>query len=232
MVADLTPFGFTGTENAAYSALLELGPSGAYAIARRLSIARANAYQALDGLVAKRAASQVGLRPRRYRATQPQTLLASIIQGQAARLDQLEKQMGDVPQEGERPLVQLTGARAVRDAATRAILRASQPVRCLGSPQEIEALAPAIRARIAGGRQLSVWTVAGGSGMAVVGGGLVPVEAVTRRFAAVPLLLVGDGALAAAESPAGLSGYWGSDPVFSGTVSAAIDALVTSQPLG
>ncbi len=53
---DLTPFGFTPTENLAYGALLDLGPSSGYAVAKELSIARANAYQALNGLVAKGAA--------------------------------------------------------------------------------------------------------------------------------------------------------------------------------
>ena len=50
---DLTPFGYTQTENLVYSRLLQGGPASGYAVARDLLIARANAYQALRGLVAK-----------------------------------------------------------------------------------------------------------------------------------------------------------------------------------
>jgi sugar-specific transcriptional regulator TrmB len=225
MPADLTPFGFTPTENSAYAALLELGPSGAYSVARRLSVARANAYQALDGLVAKRAASLVATGPRRYRATQPQTLLTLMVEGQASKLDRLEAQIGAEAGEGERPLVTLAGTRSLRDTATRAILRSGNPVRCVGSTAVVEALAPAIRARAAGGREISVWLL--GAGPSAVAGfaGTVSEDEAVRRFNAVPLLLVADGALAAVESPAGLSGYWGADPLFVGLVDAAITAV-------
>jgi hypothetical protein len=225
MPADLTPFGFTATENAAYGALLELGPSGAYSVARHLSIARANAYQALDGLVAKRAAALVATGPRRYRATQPQTVLALIVEGQAGKLDRLEAQIGSEAVEGERPLVSLAGTRAIRDTATRAILRSGAPVRCVGSQSAIEALAPAMRARAAGGRETSVWLVGAGPGTVVGYAGTVPEAEAARRFKAVPLLLVADGGLAAVESPAGMRGYWGADPLFVGLVDAAITAL-------
>jgi sugar-specific transcriptional regulator TrmB len=225
MSPDLTPFGFTVTENSAYAALLELGPSGAYSVARRLSIARANAYQALDGLVAKQAASLVATGPRRYRSTQPQTLLTLMVESQATRLDRLEAQIGADPGEGERPLVALSGTRAVRDTATRALLRSQSPVKCVGPAAAVEGLAPAIRARAAGGREVSVWVV--GSGASAVAGlvGTVSEEEATRRFNAVPLLLVADGALAAVESPAGLRGYWGADALFVGLVGAAIAAI-------
>ncbi len=72
---DLTPFGFTPTENLAYGALLELGPSSGYALAKDLSIARANAYQALNGLVAKGAAIQTDDQPQRYRAESKKPVL-------------------------------------------------------------------------------------------------------------------------------------------------------------
>src|SRR5512134_50151 len=154
MRPDLTPFGFTGTENSAYGALVELGPSSAYSIARKLSIARANAYQALDGLVAKQAASVVATGPKRYRAVQPQTLFTLVADAQSRRLDRLESQIAGVAAEGERPLVSLTGGRAIRDSATRAILRSAGAVRLAGPPKDLEALGPAIRARVASGRPI------------------------------------------------------------------------------
>jgi hypothetical protein len=58
--------------------------------------------------------------------------------------------------------------------------------------------------------------------------GTVPEDEAVRRFNAVPLLLVADGALAAVESPAGLNGYWGADPLFVGLVDAAITAATES----
>lgn len=229
MPADLRPFGFTATENLAYGALLELGPSSAYALARRLSIARANAYQALDGLVSKRAASLVSASPKRYRAIQPQALLAHFIEAQAQKLDRLERQIGAEAGEGERPLIVLAGNRSVREAATRAILRAVGPVWCLGGPIEIEALAPAIRARGASGRDTSVWVVGNAGPLPIPISGTADAEMVARQVAAVPLLLTADGALAAAASPeGGLAGYWSSDPLFTGLVRTAIGTLTKS----
>ena len=59
MSVDLTPFGFTPTESAVYAVLLTQGPGTGYAIARSAGLARANAYAALEGLVAKGAAVDV-----------------------------------------------------------------------------------------------------------------------------------------------------------------------------
>src|SRR4029077_694037 len=53
---DLTPFGFTPTESLIYEVLLTGGPGTGYTIARAAGLARANAYSALEGLVAKGAA--------------------------------------------------------------------------------------------------------------------------------------------------------------------------------
>jgi hypothetical protein len=229
MAADLTPFGYTTTENLAYGALLTLGPSSAYSVARRLSIARANAYQALDGLVAKGAASLVGTDPKRYRATLPRTLLAQLIDGQARKLDRLEAQIQAESGEGERPLVTLSGSRAVREVATRAILRAGQPVQCVGPADELEALAPAIRARAVSGREITVWAVGPGPATGVALSGTLPAGRFAPHFSAVPLLLLGDGALAAAPEPGkGLTGYWSEDHVFRGIVAAVIGALTAS----
>src|SRR3989442_459394 len=71
---DLRPFGFTPTESLVYTALLELGPSTGYAVARAARLARANAYAALEGLVTRRAAGRAPGRPARYPPVDPQTL--------------------------------------------------------------------------------------------------------------------------------------------------------------
>jgi sugar-specific transcriptional regulator TrmB len=228
MAPDLAPFGFTSTENAAYGALLGLGPSSAYSVARRLAIARANAYQALDGLVSKGAALLVGTGPKRYRATQPAALLALLTEVQARKLDRLQEQIAADTTDGDRPLITLTGTRAVRDTANRAILRARGPVRCLGTAEDLEALAPAIRARAAGGREIAVWVVGPGPVPAMTVAGAVPEDRVARSLGTVPLLLLGDGALAATRAEGDvLTGYWGSDPLFLGLIAAALAALTT-----
>src|SRR2546428_13556074 len=75
---DLTPFGFTRPESVAYAALLRLGPSTGYAVARATRLARANAYGALEGLVHGGAAFRSPDRPVRYRPTDPHPLLAPL----------------------------------------------------------------------------------------------------------------------------------------------------------
>jgi sugar-specific transcriptional regulator TrmB len=229
MAADLTPFGFTNTENSAWGALLELGPSSAYAVAKRLTIARANAYQALDGLVSKGAASLVGTAPRRYRATQPRTVLAQLIDTQARKLDRLEQQIEPRSGDGAHPLISLGGTRAVVDAATRTILRTPGPVRCLAEPEMVESLSPAFRARRAAGRELRVWVIGPGEAARAAGADSVDLQKVAALFPAAPLLLAGDGALVAVRTSAGFSGYWGDDPLFRGLVVASLFGI-TSAP--
>src|SRR3972149_3206830 len=87
---DLTPFGFTPTESLAYRALTDVGPQTGYGLARALSIARANVYQALRGLVAKGAVTTTEERPERYRPLQPAALVALIAKREAGKLDRLE----------------------------------------------------------------------------------------------------------------------------------------------
>jgi HTH-type transcriptional regulator, sugar sensing transcriptional regulator len=65
MQLDLTRFGFTPTESHVYEVLLTGGPGTGYAIARTAGLARANAYSALEGLVAKGAARVEGTLPKR-----------------------------------------------------------------------------------------------------------------------------------------------------------------------
>src|SRR3990172_8089664 len=86
---DLTPFGFTPTESSAYAALLKLGPSTGYQVAQSTRLAKANAYAALEGLVHEGAAARAADRPRRYRATDPTTLLARLAARQGEALERL-----------------------------------------------------------------------------------------------------------------------------------------------
>ncbi len=221
---DLTPFGFTPTENAAYSALVELGPASGYAVAKRLRIARANAYQALDGLVTRGAAALLDGTPRRYRALHPQALLTLIIEHETRKLDRLERQVTTQPVQGAEPLMELRGERAVREAATRAIVRAEGPVRCVGRPAELRDLAPAFRARSAAGRPFMAWSVGTADEISPAVAGVVEPDRVLALFASPALLLVADAALVATLEPE-VAGYWSTTPLVRGLVDAAIARL-------
>ncbi|MDQ2670672.1 MAG: helix-turn-helix domain-containing protein, partial [Gemmatimonadota bacterium] len=93
---DLTPFGFTPTESLVYEVLLTGGPGTGYGIARSAGLARANAYGALEGLVAKGAARMEGGRPRRYRPEPPAALLARIASDQGQAIERLRTRLDEI----------------------------------------------------------------------------------------------------------------------------------------
>ncbi len=235
MPIDLVPFGFTATENLVYGALLELGPSSGYAVAKVLSIARANGYQALDALVAKGAAAVTGHDPRRYRAVRPKDVLARIVGQESGKLDRLERQVSEAAPEGDTPVVRIEGTRALREIATRSIVRAGRSVICVAPAEFLEGLAPAWRARAArgggggggGGGETAVWsTDREPRGIAVSG---VTSPQVTTGAPSDPLaLLAVDDSALLARLGANPTGYWSSDPALVATVRAAITGLTTA----
>ncbi len=93
---DLERFGFTPTESRAYFALLGLGPSTGYAVGRDIGVARANAYQALDGLVRRGAAQKAGGTPVQYSATMPGVLIAELERSYRKDLADLEERLRSV----------------------------------------------------------------------------------------------------------------------------------------
>lgn len=142
---DLTPFGFTPTESRVYSALLDLGPSTGYAVAQATRLARANAYQALEGLVRRGAAARSGPRPARYRATDPQGLLARIAAAQGAAFEQLAAAL-ERGAPGADPLTDgATGLRAAANAALHFVARAERRVAGVVAAELWPLLLPALR---------------------------------------------------------------------------------------
>ena len=123
---DLTPFGFTPTESHVYSTLLRLGPSTGYAVAHATRVARANAYGALDGLVGRTAAHRLTGRPARFRATDPQALLAQLAAEQGAALDRLSAALGDALGQNEPDMRSVAGARAISNVIMQLVARAEQ----------------------------------------------------------------------------------------------------------
>ena len=130
MALDLTPFGFTPTESLVYATLLRLGPSTGYAVARGARLARANAYGALEGLVARGAATRTPPpnRPARYRPTDPQSLLAHLATLQGEALDRLGRQLRDFSRPGEPVVREVAGSRAVANLVMQLVARAERGV--------------------------------------------------------------------------------------------------------
>jgi predicted transcriptional regulator len=223
---DLTAFGFTPTESSAYGALIELGPVGAYALARHLGIARANAYGALDGLVAKGAAMRVAQGgPRRYRGLPPSSVFTRILADQAGKLDRLERELGAARPGASDGITQIHGERAIRDVIIRAIVRARGDVQCLAPGRELRLYAQAIRARLAAGRTIAIWAADGDRegvpGEPGVSAGLDEGARPPDRL----VLLLADGALAGLLSDESAA-MWSADPIFVFLVRSAIAWLV------
>ena len=228
MPLDLTLFGFTPTESAAYRALTASGPLGGYALAKALSIARANAYQALHGLVAKGAATRLAGRPERFRPVQPAALFAAIAQRSARQLDALEAELGHQPA-GAAATVPIAGRRALLDTAMRTAARSSSPVTCVAPAAELAALAPAWHRRAAAGWSADLWCL----GEPPNGTGLpfpvrpLPSSGAEGYFAgAIFALHTAAAAVLARLEAGGATGFWTSDEVLAGAMRATIDRLI------
>ena len=93
----LEHFGFTRTEARVYQILLRIGAATGYAVARELSIARANAYQAVEGLVRRGAVRRASSVPVRYSAIPPASLVAELERVFRRDLTELGEQLRKLP---------------------------------------------------------------------------------------------------------------------------------------
>lgn len=225
MQIDLTPFGFTPTESLVYESLRALGPASGYAVAKHAGIARANAYQALNGLVSKGGAELVDEEPQRFRAIQPLSLLARISAREAHKLDALEDQVRAAAATGEPTLVQVNGLRAIQEIATRTIVRGEGAVECVAPTALLQGLLPALRKREADGMPLALWVLGEEGDFPLTLAGRVPPEEPVFELPVV-LLAARDAALVATlgEAP---GGYWSSEPLVTALVRSAIRDLTT-----
>jgi sugar-specific transcriptional regulator TrmB len=226
---DLTPFGFTPTENLVYRALLEFGPSGGYSLAKKLNVARANTYQALNGLVSKHAATTTEERPQRYRAARPDALFSRLATAEARKLDALEAQMLAAPAKEGAALVPIEGRRGIVDLALRTAARESGPVSCLAPPSMAKEMTPAWRRRAADGRESVVWIIHDASGepesveLPIPVAGYADAAEVARVFTVPVFLLVAGETIIAAQVDEGKAkGYWSTDPIVVGLAQAAV----------
>ena len=97
-VTSLERFGFTPTETKVYEVLLKIGSATGYAVAKAAGLARANAYQALDGLVRRGAARRSATIPARYAALSPQQVVETLERGFGKDLEALHVSLRSLPQ--------------------------------------------------------------------------------------------------------------------------------------
>jgi sugar-specific transcriptional regulator TrmB len=215
---DLTPFGFTPTESVAYAALLRLGPTTGYQVGRSARLARANAYAALEGLVHNGAASRTGGRPRRYRPTDPATLLARLATRQAEQLDALGRALEGSALPPEPGIRELRGLRPTANAITQLVARAERRVdgvvvAALWAPTLPAWRSAALRAR------LSIVVAGEAAGTEGLAQGRAPDDAST-------LLVIDEAHVVVVEQQGPeLAGLWICHPLLARVALRAIEAL-------
>jgi HTH-type transcriptional regulator, sugar sensing transcriptional regulator len=213
---DLTHFGFTPTESLVYEVLLTDGPGTGYAIARSAGLARANAYSALEGLVAKGAARSEAGRPKRYRPEAPAALVARIASDHGLALERLSSDLDTVSVPLTPTLVEIESGRGVLQLLTHDISRATASVVLLAPPDAFPILAPALRRPYAAGVPLTLCTIA----PVALGFAVVEVIAAEPAWPGMPILCVVDdrSAVMASRSGTEVRGHWSTAPSFvSGT---------------
>ncbi len=210
---DLTRFGFTPTESLVYQVLLTGGPGTGYAIARSAGLARANAYSALEGLVAKGAARMEGGRPRRYRPEAPAALVARISNDHGQALERLSRELESVSVPATATLVEIDSARAVLQLITHDVARATTEVALLLPPDAYPLLAPALRRPFSAGVSLILCSTGpvelGFTNVEIAGGD-------HRSWPGMPVIAVVDNHSAVIASRQGteVKGHWSTAPSF------------------
>ncbi len=210
---DLTPFGFTPTESLVYATLAQLGPTSAYGLSKKLSLARANAYQALNGLRTKGAAVLVESDPQVYRANNPDALLVMITDREMEKLDRLERQLSTPSQPSLPETQRFSSERAFREIALRSALR-GPVVRCAASGAVLRALNPIWRKRAADETESEIWSVDGDvDDIQSPVSGTIPTDAHSLFQGEPVLVLTGEAAIVGRRLEGRLEGYWTSDPI-------------------
>ncbi len=222
---DLTPFGFTPTESRVYEVLLSGGPGTGYAIARNAGLARANAYSALEGLVAKGAARAEDLQPKVFRAEPPATVLARIANGQGEALESLTQALEGFGAPATPSIIEISSPKGLLQLLTHEIGRARESVRLIAPAEAYPILAPALRRTVSGGLDVILCA------QAQIQLPFALVEAIPGGHAwpGLPLVAVVDqrSALIAARDGAAVQGHWSSAPAFVAAARVTFDRLRT-----
>ncbi len=230
MTLDLVPFGFTPTESRAYAALLTRGPTSAYELSKTLGVARANTYQALNGLVTKHAAKMVSREPQVFKPIAPAALVASVATQQAAKLDALHEQLLGLDAAGHPSTVEFAGHRAFGELVLRTAVRA-ETVSCVSPADSLNSLTPVWRKRAADGADTDLWVVPSDdstepdSPLQIAG--RVDADSVVGLFGAiVALVWTPDAIIVGRYGPdRHLGGYWSGHPLWIGCAWGCIKSL-------
>ena len=209
---DLTHFGFTPTEGLVYQVLLTKGPGTGYALARAAGLARANAYSALEGLVAKGAARVDGGRPKQYRPEPPTSLIARITNEHGQALDKLSTGLQSILVPGTPTVVELSSGRAVLQLLAHNLARAAESVRLLAPGDAFPLLAPALRRPVSTGRSVELFSTSRVD-LDFIGVEVIPPG---HTWPGMPIIAIVDdaGALMAARQGNEVHGHWSAAPSF------------------
>ncbi len=121
-MVSLERFGYTPTEARIYEVLLRLGSSTGYAVSKAAGLARANTYQALDGLVRRGAARRSATIPARYAALAPEAVVAEIERRTRRDLEALSATLRSLPRaESTADVEAAVGEADVTEAVEQAI---------------------------------------------------------------------------------------------------------------
>jgi sugar-specific transcriptional regulator TrmB len=218
---DLTSFGFTPTESLVYEVLLTEGPGTGYAIARTAGLARANAYSALEGLVAKGAARVEGTRPKRYRPEAPAGLIARISNNHGLALERLSTELEEISVPNTPTVVEIESGRAMLQLITRDVARASRFVMLLAPPDAFPLLAPALRRPVSAQLTVSLWSTG------PVDLDFVRADVVTQKHSwpGMPIIAVVDdrSAVVGARNGNDVQGHWSTAPTFIAAARLALE---------
>ena len=209
---NLTHFGFTPTESLVYEVLLVGGPGTGYAIARTAGLARANAYSALEGLVAKGAARVDTGRPKRYRPETPAALIARISTDHGLALERLSTDLETVVVPPTPTLVEIESGRAVLQLIIHDVARAGASVSLLAPADAYPLLAPALRRPFSAG----IPTLLCATGPVSLDFTEVEVIAGDHGWPGMPIISVVDdrNAIMAARQGSDVRGHWSTSPAF------------------
>jgi sugar-specific transcriptional regulator TrmB len=218
---DLTHFGFTPTESLVYEVLLTSGPGTGYAIARSAALARANAYSALEGLVAKGAARVEGGRPRQYRPEAPAGLIARIAHNHGLALDRLSTDLETIAVPSTPTVVEIESGRAVLQLITHDVARASRSVGLLAPPDAFPLLAPALRRPVSAGLPVSLWS----TGPVALGFASVELVSGDHGWPGMPIIAVVDdrSAIVGFRQGSEVRGHWSTAPAFVAAARLALE---------
>lgn len=222
---DLTPFGFTPTESRVYEVLLSGGPGTGYAVARSAGLARANAYSALEGLVAKGGARAEDLQPRVFRAEPPTTVLARIANAQGEALESLSQALDGFGAPATPSVVEISSPKGLLQLLTHEIGRARESVRLIAPAEAYPLLGPALRRAVSAGLEV----VLGAQVQVQLPFALVEAIPGGHAWPGLPLVAVVDQgrALIAARDGAEIAGHWSSAPAFVAAARVTFDRLRT-----